>query len=68
MSDLYRDAQAFAEEQVNQSGNQEQRSYWAAWYAGRRASDALLDRAKTMGLTVEQQEELRAVAAEVAYD
>jgi hypothetical protein len=42
--------------------------YWTAWWAGRRASDALLDEAIRVGVTPEQWEALRKKAAEVAFD
>lgn len=42
--------------------------YWIAWWAARRATGALLDKAREIGVTEEQWEELRKVAATVAYD
>jgi hypothetical protein len=42
--------------------------HWAAWFAARRASDALLNEARDMGLSAEQVERLRRVAAHVAAD
>lgn len=42
--------------------------YWIARYAARHASDALLMKAATLGLSEDQYEALRQVAIEVAYD
>jgi hypothetical protein len=42
--------------------------YWIARYAARKATDALLEEAKRIGLTEEQWEALRQVASDVAYD
>jgi len=42
--------------------------YWIARYAARKTAEALLEEAKRLGLSDEQQEALRKVAAEVAYD
>jgi hypothetical protein len=64
-ADLYMDAQEFGAEMGNQEIGA---AYWVAWYAGRQASGALLHEAKDMGLTEEQLERLREVAAKVAYD
>ncbi len=42
--------------------------YWIARYAARQTAIALLNEANRMDLTADQQESLRVVAAEVAYD
>jgi hypothetical protein len=44
------------------------RGYWIARYAARKATDALLLKAREIGVTEEQWEALRVVAADVAYD
>lgn len=79
MADLYKEAVAWGLEKAKEelAGThfspggpkfQETAQYWAAWWAGRRASDALLDEARKVGVTDAQWEALRAKAAEVAYD
>jgi len=66
--DLYHAAQqfgvyqAFAHQEIDKIG------HWTAWFAARKASGALLDEAVKLGLTDEQIEALRKVAAQVAYD
>lgn len=42
--------------------------YWIARYAARKAADAVLEAAKAVGVTPEQWEAMRKVAADVAYD
>ena len=64
--DLYAEARVFGEATAGWCGFDA--VYWAAWYAGRQASGALLDEAKRIGVTAEQWEDLRGVASEVAYD
>jgi hypothetical protein len=76
MDDLYPDSIAFAYKHLNLEpptqttprSDLETVGYWAAWYAARTASTALLDEAKAMNLTPEQVERLRGVAERVAYD
>jgi hypothetical protein len=66
--DLYKDAVIFGIGYFSFGGGDLSPAYWSAWYAGRKASIALLDEAKDMGLTQEQMERLQTVAAHVAYD
>lgn len=70
ITDLYKQAVAFGKEQTatNLSEWPDQPAYWAAWYAGRRASTALLEKAEAIGVTSDQLEALRVVASNVAYD
>jgi len=42
--------------------------YWIARHAAREATGALLEEARRVGVTEQQWEALRAVAADVAYD
>lgn len=42
--------------------------YWIAWYAARRTASALLAEAHEMGLSADQWERLRKIAALVATD
>lgn len=64
---VYQDAELFASDPSRITSRQS-REYWAAWFAARRASEALLAEAKAMGLTKVQWERLRKVAAHVAAD
>lgn len=74
--DVYRDAVAFGVQQCPIQGETiggahdqiDARAYWTAWFAGREASKALLQEARRVGVTDEQWEALRTVAADVAYD
>jgi hypothetical protein len=82
MSDLYREAVKVGTEQWwAQLGETEPLpvweesepgsvtpEFWIARYAARKTADVLLEAAKRIGVTDEQWEALRKVAAEVAYD
>jgi len=52
----------------NQPLGPETKEYWIARYAARETATALLKSAQLLGLSEDQYEELRKVAAEVAYD
>lgn len=67
---LYADAQDFAREIVltHLALVLPNAAYWVAWYAARRTADALLAEANAIGVTAEQWEALRKVAAHVAAD
>ena len=73
---VYYDAMDFGVEQAKHynatkhGGNPivESPIYWASWYAARRTAIALLAEAKDMGLSDEQWERLRKIAALVATD
>ena len=73
MRDLYQESVKFGldfvgvtEEPIGTKG--ERAGYWIARHAARETAGALLEEAKRLGLTAEQQEALRVVAADVAYD
>ena len=66
MSDLYREAEKKGEEQYLRSGLSI--GYWTARHAARTIALELLAEARRVGVTDEQWEALRAVAADVAYD
>jgi hypothetical protein len=69
VADLYKRAQRFGLHIARGiPGDTKGVGYWIAWYAGRRAAGAVLDAAKKAGVTDEQYEAMRKVAAEVAYD
>jgi hypothetical protein len=61
--DLYREAEAKQYLLMGMSVR-----YWTARYAARETATALLAEARRVGVTDEQWEALRAVAADVAYD
>lgn len=65
---LYADAQDFAREIVLTHLEQPNAAYWVAWFAARRTADALLAEANVIGVTPEQWEALRKIAATVAAD
>jgi hypothetical protein len=67
-ADLYKDAVVFGGEYADDFKSAEHVAWYAAWYAARVAAGALMAEAADMGLTPEQRERLREVAAKVAYD
>jgi hypothetical protein len=67
ITDTYQTAREKAQIAVDQGLGMDA-LYWASWFAARQTAAALLDKAKAIGVTPEQWEQLRQVAAEVAPD
>jgi len=65
--DLYKEAIAEGEKLDIQLGGYSA-TWWAVRFAARMAAGALLSKAREVGVTEEVWEELRKVAADVAYD
>lgn len=68
---LYKDSMDFGPKQAAHYPNDSLASssaYWVAWYAARRTASAMLAEAKIIGLSDEQWERLRKIAAHVATD